>query len=204
MDLNEPYLRMNTEYIKTGQRDYFSSMGPPETPAPPPPSQSGATYVNTKAGSSPDNSYLKMSPNAGKVFYDPSNTGTDGPKLNQINLSDAMFKKSPPSNNFDKNNPRQSKKPEEMPMLKHINELVSSDESETEGGVKDEQDHPTSTTIQMTPVKTDNRNYVNVPSMGQQKVSPSDVERGYGGGAKDAFSNPTYLGVKSYSDKNKS
>lgn len=185
---------MNTELLRSGNRDYFSSMGPPEAPAPPVP-----TYVNTKGGetSSPsDNSYLKMSPNTGKVFYDASNTEVDGRQLNQINLSDAMFKKSPPANNFDKKSARQSKKPEEMPMLKHINELVSSD-SETEltngeGSTRDVAPTPS--------VRTDSRNYVNVPStMGQKSV---DVEQGFS--PKDAFSNPTYLGLKSYSDKNKS
>ena len=195
MDLNEPYLQMNTEYLRTGKsRDYFSSMGPPEAPAPPVP-----TYVNTgkgaESGSPADNSYLKMSPNTGKVFYGSSPTETDGAQLNQINLSDAMFKTSPPANNFDKKQARQSRKPEEMPMLKHINELAHSSDSETETPVDDGGSPP----------KTDNRNYVNVPSsMGGKPPAPSstspfDIERGYS--SKDAFSNPTYLGLKSYSDK---
>lgn len=190
---------MNTEYMRTGKRDYFSSMGPPETPAPPVP-----TYVNTKGGEeggSPDTSYLKMSPNTGKVFYDNSNNEIDGRQLNQIHLSDAMFKKSPPANNFDKKTGaagRQSKKPEEMPMLKHINELVSSD-SETEAANGESSKNG----IALTSLNADNRNYVNVPStMGQgEKQQPVDVERGYS--PKDAFSNPTYLGLKSYSDKHK-
>lgn len=188
---------MNTEYMRTGKRDYFSSMGPPEDAAPPVP-----TYVNTNGGGesgSPDNSYLKMSPNSGKVFYDHSNSEVDGAQLNQIHLSDAMFKKSPPANNFDKKNARQSKKPEEMPMLKHINELVSSDDSETE--VQGTSGEDAKNGIAMSPLKPENRNYVNVPSTMGQK-NPGDVERGYN--PKDAFSNPTYLGLKSYSDKNKS
>lgn len=208
LDLNEPYLQMNTEYLRTGKRDYFSSMGPPEDAAPPVP-----TYVNTNggeagAGGSPDTSYLKMSPNTGKVFYDNSNSEVDGgvKQPNQIHLSDAMFKKSPPANNFDKKNARQSKKPEEMPMLKHINELVSSDDSDPEGQGSGGVGNDNKNGIAMSPMKTtsptENRNYVNVPSTMGGKKGSADVERGYN--PQDAFSNPTYLGLKSYSDKNKS
>lgn len=187
---------MNTEYMRTGKKDYFSFMGPPETPAPPPP-----TYVNTRDNdnASPDTSYLKMSPTTGKVAYDASNNEVDGRELNQIHLSNAMFKKSPPANNFDKRNERQSKKPEEMPMLKHINEMVSSDSEEGEAGGAGSDSPAPEKGIAMTQLNTDSRNYVNVPSsLGQKAV---DVEKGYN--SKDAFSNPTYLGLKSYSDKNK-
>lgn len=41
MDLNEPYLRVNTEYMKRNQTDYLALMGSPDEMAPPPPK-----YVN--------------------------------------------------------------------------------------------------------------------------------------------------------------
>lgn len=41
VDLNEPYLRVNTEYMKRSQTDYLSLMGSPDEMAPPPP-----RYVN--------------------------------------------------------------------------------------------------------------------------------------------------------------
>lgn len=41
VDLNEPYLRVNTEYMKRNQTDYLSLMGSPDEMAPPPP-----RYVN--------------------------------------------------------------------------------------------------------------------------------------------------------------
>lgn len=190
LDLNEPYLQMNTDYFRGGKRDYFSSMGPPETPAPPVP-----TYVNTGGEKgSPDKSYLKMSPKSDVVFYDNTKTETDGVHLNQINLSDAMFKSSPPANNFDKKGSRQSKKPEEMPMLKHINELVSSD-SETEAQPLSTSGNSKNGPV-VSPFKTDKRDYVNVPSTMGDK--PTIVEMDV---AKDSFSNPTYLELKSYSGK---
>lgn len=183
---------MNTDFFQGGKRDYFSSMGPPETPAPPVP-----TYVNTSGDKgSPDKSYLKMSPKSDVVFYDNTKTETDGVHLNQINLSDAMFKSSPPANNFDKKSSRQSKKPEEMPMLKHINELVSSD-SETEAHPKS--GYSKNGTV-VSPFKTDNRNYVNVPSTMGDKPTIVEMDEGRVV-AKDSFSNPTYLELKSYSGK---
>lgn len=187
---------MNTEYMKTGKRDYFSSMGPPETPAPPIP-----TYVNSKAEKgSPDASYLKMSPNTGKVYYENSNNGDGGAtaaagQLNQIHLSDAMFKKSPPANNFDRKNQRQSRKPEEMPMLKKMGEALSSD-SEPEVSSPD---GPRSN-FEMSPLKTDGRSYVNVPSTMGQKPTVINIENDYSP-PKDAFSNPSYVGLKSFPER---
>lgn len=198
MDLNEPYLQMNTMNLDSGKRDYFSSMGPPETPAPPVP-----TYVNTNGEKgSPDSSYLNMSPKSGQVYYESaSKDDQDGVQLNHINL----FKKSPPASNFDKKGVRQSKKPEEMPMLKHINELVSSD-SETEGTTHGNSSE-TRIEIPLAPIRTttESNNYVNVPlpsgnSAGGAKIAPIvEIEDGFNS-SKDAFSNPTYLGLKSFSD----
>lgn len=182
---------MNTEYIKTGKRDYFSSMGPPETPAPPIP-----TYVNSKAEKAgPDTSYLQMSPNTGKVYYDNSNNEDAAGQLNQINLSDAMFKKSPPAVNFDRKHQRQSKKPEEMPMLKRLGDALSSD-SEPEVSSPD---GPKSN-FELTPLKTDARSYVNVPSTMGQKPTVINMESDYSP-PKDAFSNPSYVGLKSFPDR---
>lgn len=143
-------------------------------------------------GPQSEDSYLKMSPKSGNVFYDNSKQANVVPPptsqpVNQITLSDAMFKKSPPTT-VTRPTPK-PRKPEEMPMLKTLNETLSSDsENELSPDTVKMGNLPTAT-----PRFSDSSNYVNVPAS-----TVIDMKEMFQ--PRDAFSNPTYVGVHKMTD----
>lgn len=182
VDLNEPYLQMNTEYLKSGQRDYLASMGPPETPAPPVP-----TYVNRDViealplemslqdTSSPN--YLQMSPKSGSVAFS-ARPSTSTAKHHSPTLANNLNTSSP-SNQKNRKKPGL---PEEIPMLPRSTSALSSD-SEPELS-------PNPSTRERTIPSIDTTdNYVNVPS--STVINMNSMFR-----PRDAFSNPTYVGAQ--------
>lgn len=60
IDLNDPYLMMNTQRLGDGQSDYLSMLSPPTFEA-----LSSPHYVNEMVGQEPleDSGYLSMKPN---------------------------------------------------------------------------------------------------------------------------------------------
>ncbi|XP_055710177.1 vascular endothelial growth factor receptor 1 isoform X3 [Phlebotomus papatasi] len=182
VDLNEPYLQMNTEYLKSGQRDYLASMGPPETPAPPVP-----TYVNRDViealplemslqdTSSPN--YLQMSPKSGSVAFS-ARPSTSTAKHHSPTLANNLNTSSP-SNQKNRKKPGL---PEEIPMLPRSTSALSSD-SEPELSPNPSMRERTIPSIDTTD------NYVNVPS--STVINMNSVF-----GPRDAFSNPTYVGAQ--------
>ncbi|KAJ6633342.1 Platelet-derived growth factor receptor alpha, partial [Pseudolycoriella hygida] len=177
IDLNEPYLQINTDSFKQGQTDYLSFMGPPEGVAP-----SIPNYVNSSmkpsANAVPD--YLQVDSKSGSATYNTRDSG------------DKFETKTPVSptirNNLNHASPksRSSKKPipEEMPMLpasgthRHSDSDVESPDFKTAGkdfsgvsGSKNDAKGPD--------------NYVNMPST---VINMKDVYNN-----KDAVSNPGYV-----------
>lgn len=55
IDLNEPYLQVNTDNFKQGQTDYLSFMGPPDAIAPAIPD-----YVNSPVKSNLDGKFVGL------------------------------------------------------------------------------------------------------------------------------------------------
>ncbi|XP_059619407.1 vascular endothelial growth factor receptor 1 isoform X2 [Phlebotomus argentipes] len=169
VDLNEPYLQMNSEYLRTGQKDYLAMLGPPDKAAPPVP-----TYVNRdvmyEAPPPPDSSsasYLQMSPKSGSVAFSarPSTSKHSPTLANNLNTSSPSTQK----------NRKKPGLPEEIPMLLKSTSAVSSD-SEPELSPKP---------APRTSIDTKD-NYVNVPST---------VINMHSAFPRDAFSNPTYVGA---------
>ncbi|XP_061389620.1 platelet-derived growth factor receptor alpha, partial [Musca vetustissima] len=145
MDLNEPYLRVNTEYMKRNQTDYLALMGSPDEMAPPPPRYvNGHILPEIRIDLSSDD-YLQMSPNGGSVIFSPTrpkdsppicteDNDDHPPKISttSFNFPDTAAEQHSPTlaNNLDSPNnskPPRNKKdgidplPEEIPMLPAVN-----------------------------------------------------------------------------------
>ncbi|XP_073825354.1 PDGF- and VEGF-receptor related isoform X15 [Musca autumnalis] len=141
MDLNEPYLRVNTEYMKRNQTDYLALMGSPDEMAPPPPRYvNGHILPEIRIDLSSDD-YLQMSPNGGSVIFSPTRPKDSPPictednvdhpptiSTTSFNFPDTAAEQHSPTlaNNLDSPNnakPPRNKKdgidplPEEIPML---------------------------------------------------------------------------------------
>lgn len=200
LDLNEPYLQMNNEYFKTGQQDYLSTMGVPETEAPPIP----PTYVNgnmsipisTTDNTAPD--YLCMSPLSGNVLFSPRTT------KDQDNFNFTAPQSPTIKNNLDSSPQQKLRKkpiPEEIPMLKKANNYSFNSDSESElspdpvGGKKFSDLNKTNDAASQQYKNIRPDNYVNVPStiINMNNLKPS----------KDAFSNPSYVSMGGSKEKNK-
>lgn len=179
IDLNEPYLQMNTTNFNEGQTDYLALMAPPDCPAPPVPQ-----YVNTSiqqvAPAVKLPNYMTMSP-----------TTTINSPLNGADTHDSHFR-------FPSlNSPHTSHIPgipEEIPMLKRSDQSINTD-SETEAN------SPNAKSVSATNLNSvrynndlknkntnvlqaENDNYVNVPST----IINMNA-------TKDAVSNPGYVVV---------
>uniref|UniRef100_A0A1I8MMD5 Protein tyrosine kinase n=1 Tax=Musca domestica TaxID=7370 RepID=A0A1I8MMD5_MUSDO len=145
MDLNEPYLRVNTEYMKRNQTDYLALMGSPDEMAPPPPRYvNGHILPEIRIDLSSDD-YLQMSPNGGSVIFSPTRPKDSPPictednadhpptiSTTSFNFPDNAAEQHSPTlaNNLDSPNnskpPRVKKDgidplPEEIPMLDAVN-----------------------------------------------------------------------------------
>lgn len=169
IDLNEPYLQVNTTNYAEGQTDYLALMAPPDCPAPPVPQ-----YVNTgiqqvaPAVSLPN--YLPMSPTNGVDTHD---SHFRFPTLN-----------SPMTSHIPGI-------PEEIPMLKRSDLSINTD-SETEANSPDAKSSaPNLNSVRYNNelknkntnvLQAANDNYVNVPSTIINMNAP-----------KDAVSNPGYV-----------
>uniref|UniRef100_A0A1L8DJT8 Protein tyrosine kinase n=2 Tax=Nyssomyia neivai TaxID=330878 RepID=A0A1L8DJT8_9DIPT len=175
VDLNEPYLQMNNEYMHTGQKDYLSMLGPPESFAPPVP-----TYVNrdvmhdVPAPDATSASYLQMSPKSGSVAFS-ARPSTSTAKHHSPTLANNLNTSSP-----SQKNRRKPGMPEEIPMLSKNTNALSSD-SEPEMSPNPQPRERTKRSMDTTD------NYVNVPSS-------TVINMNSAFGPKDAFSNPTYVG----------
>ncbi|GAB0098867.1 vascular endothelial growth factor receptor 1 [Sergentomyia squamirostris] len=174
VDLNEPYLQMNTEYLKTGTKDYLSMLGPPEKFAPPVPTYVNRDVIREMPSDSSSPAYLQMSPKSGSVVFN-ARPSTSTAKQHSPTLANNLNTSSPSAQ-------KRRKKPglpEEIPMLLKSTSNISSD-SEPEVS-------PSPAPRDRTTLSTDTTdNYVNVPS--------STVINMNMFGPRDAFSNPTYVG----------
>uniref|UniRef100_A0A6B2EPK2 Putative vascular endothelial growth factor receptor 1-like isoform x3 n=1 Tax=Phlebotomus kandelakii TaxID=1109342 RepID=A0A6B2EPK2_9DIPT len=173
VDLNEPYLQMNSEYLKTGQMDYLAMQGPPDKIAPPVPNYVNRDVMYEPSQDSASPNYLQMSPKSGSVAFSarPStSTAKQSPTLvNNLNTSS-------PSGQKTRKKPGM---PEEIPMLLKSSSAVSSD---SEPEMSPNPAPRTKSSIDTTD------NYVNVPS--STVINMNSMF-----GPRDAFSNPTYVGA---------
>ncbi|XP_037908371.1 platelet-derived growth factor receptor alpha isoform X3 [Hermetia illucens] len=201
LDLNDPYLKMNSEYCKTGGTDYLALMGCPEEAAPQAP-----RYVNGKliaeleshlllsaANASTDADYVQMNPKSGNAIFSPR------PQDDYVRPEHFVFPTpiSPTiSNNLDSPSSKNRRKgviPEEVPML---NRSAGSD-SEAELS-PDVIPSPSKQFSSLNKVpdsslgKVGNDNYINAKN--------SDINRIR---TKDAFSNPEYLMLDNVNEKRK-
>ncbi|XP_055681384.1 platelet-derived growth factor receptor alpha-like isoform X2 [Lutzomyia longipalpis] len=177
LDLNEPYLQMNSEYQRTGQRDYLSMLGPPESFAPPVPNYVNRDVMHDQAPDASSASYLQMSPKSGSVAFS-ARPSTSTAKHHSPTLANNLNTSSPST----QKNRRKPGMPEEIPMLSKSTSAVSSD-SEPELSPNPVARERTKRSIDTTD------NYVNVPS--STVINMNSVF-----GPRDAFSNPTYVGAQ--------
>lgn len=192
LDLNEPYMQINTNNYQDGHTDYLAMLGTPEYPAPPVP----PTYVNGNVLSKNDKpkDYLTM-----------STSDTNGQRNNDTSHFQFSSLNSPTTANNLNASPSSKIRvknaviPEEIPMLKRSNQSIHTD-SETELNSLDVTDsankyvvgnsvakpqptqRDTKQNVNVLNASTDN--YVNVPSTIINIDKP-----------KDAVSNPSYIMV---------
>lgn len=185
IDLNEPYLAMNTEKEQRGEPDYLVSLAPPEEMAPPAP----PTYVNgiilplPPISDNPD--YLKM-----------TNAKSDSEESQFDFTSFANSQPSPTLKNNLDSSPQQGSKrhkkkgiPEEIPMLRNNGTSFNSD-SETE---------PTSPVpmVRTTKIQQPDHEYANLKRIRDAVPSPVTTDSAN----NDAFSNPGYVVVNTVNEK---
>ncbi|XP_046803769.1 vascular endothelial growth factor receptor kdr-like [Lucilia cuprina] len=218
VDLNEPYLRVNTEYMKHKPTDYLSLMGSPDEMAPPPPRYvNGHILPEIRIDLSTDD-YLTMSPNGDAVIFSPTRP-KDSPKTLEDNVDDqppnisatsfnfpdtAVPQHSPTIvNNLDSpvNKPPRNKKegieplPEEIPMLHNAQHNEESPEQPRKYTqmLQQTRNVPTPSPrhhVAETKLQGEGgENYVNIKS-------PKKFINNNGSKAPDAFSNPSYQILK--------
>ncbi|KAI8118603.1 Platelet-derived growth factor receptor alpha [Lucilia cuprina] len=218
VDLNEPYLRVNTEYMKHKPTDYLSLMGSPDEMAPPPPRYvNGHILPEIRIDLSTDD-YLTMSPNGDAVIFSPTRP-KDSPKTLEDNVDDqppnisatsfnfpdtAAPQHSPTIvNNLDSpvNKPPRNKKegieplPEEIPMLHNTQHNEDSPEQPRKYTqmLQQTRNVPTPSPrhhVAETKLQGEGgENYVNIKS-------PKKFINNNGSKAPDAFSNPSYQILK--------
>ncbi|XP_055921707.1 vascular endothelial growth factor receptor 1-like isoform X2 [Eupeodes corollae] len=210
VDLNEPYLKINTEHQQQSETDYLALMGSPDEMAPPPP-----RYVNgmilPEIRIDPSDDYLQMSTKTGSAIFSPR-PNDDYVKADNFTFSEQH---SPTiSNNLDspvtKNRKKVGVPPEEIPMLQKssngINQTSGSQsDSETEQSPDAKSAGKTFAQITRRPIEketslidTTDGNYVNVKAA-------TDLSKKFmnSNGTKDAFSNPSYLMLKSVNEGRK-
>ncbi|XP_055840031.1 vascular endothelial growth factor receptor 1 [Episyrphus balteatus] len=213
VDLNEPYLKINTEHMQQSDTDYLALMGSPDEMAPPPP-----RYVNgmilPEIRIDPSDDYLQMNSKTGSAIFSPR-PHDDYVKADNFTFSEQH---SPTiSNNLDspvtKNRKKVGVPPEEIPMLQKSSNGInrgggSQSDSETESPGP-QSVGKTFAQISRRPAEietslTDNTNggggdgnYVN--------VKPTDLSKKFmnSNGTKDAFSNPSYLMLKTVNEGRK-
>ncbi|XP_055641478.1 vascular endothelial growth factor receptor 1 isoform X2 [Toxorhynchites rutilus septentrionalis] len=187
IDLNEPYLAMNTEKEQRGEPDYLASLGPPQEQAPsaPPNYVNGIILPLPPISDNPD--YLKM-----------TSTKSDSEE-SQFDFS--SFHNSQPSptlkNNLDTSPQQGSKRhkkkgiPEEIPMLRNHGKS-------SQGFNSDSETEATSPVpmVRTTKIQQPEHEYSNLKRMDRPQVSS-----GKDGTGKDAFSNPGYVMVNTVNEK---
>ncbi|XP_075152241.1 PDGF- and VEGF-receptor related isoform X3 [Haematobia irritans] len=225
VDLNEPYLRVNTEYMKRNQTDYLALMGSPDEMAPPPPKYvNGHILPEIRIDFSSDD-YLQMSPNGGSVIFSPTrpkdsppivttDDGADHPpniSTTSFHFPDTASQQHSPTiiNNLDSpdEKPIRNKKngiepsPEEIPMLQGVNRNDESPDQPRKYAQMLQQ--------QMKNVPTPSpRHHINETKLTGEGTenyvnikSPKKTLNSNGSKAPEAFSNPSYQILKPGSDK---
>ncbi|XP_037824042.1 vascular endothelial growth factor receptor 1 isoform X1 [Lucilia sericata] len=216
VDLNEPYLRVNTEYMKHNPTDYLSLMGSPDEMAPPPPRYvNGHILPEIRIDLSTDD-YLTMSPNGDAVIFSPTRP-KDSPKTledndddqppnisaTSFNFPDTAAPQHSPTivNNLDSpvNKPPRNKKegieplPEEIPMLHNAQHNEDSPEQPRKYTQMLQQTRnapsPRHHVAETKLQGEGGENYVNIKS-------PKKFINNNGSKAPDAFSNPSYQILK--------
>uniref|UniRef100_A0A1I8QDA6 Receptor protein-tyrosine kinase n=1 Tax=Stomoxys calcitrans TaxID=35570 RepID=A0A1I8QDA6_STOCA len=224
VDLNEPYLRVNTEYMKRNQTDYLALMGSPDEMAPPPPKYvNGHILPEIRIDLSSDD-YLQMSPNGGSVIFSPTrpkdspptvtDDGADQPpniSTTSFQFPDTAAEQHSPTiiNNLDSPDdkpPRHKKNgveplPEEIPMLQGVNRQDKSPEPPRRFiDVLQQQ-----ITNMPTPSPRHHINETRLTGEGSENYvnikSPKKTLNSNGSKAADAFSNPSYQILKQGAEK---
>ncbi|XP_013100900.2 vascular endothelial growth factor receptor 1 isoform X5 [Stomoxys calcitrans] len=224
VDLNEPYLRVNTEYMKRNQTDYLALMGSPDEMAPPPPKYvNGHILPEIRIDLSSDD-YLQMSPNGGSVIFSPTrpkdspptvtDDGADQPpniSTTSFQFPDTAAEQHSPTiiNNLDSPDdkpPRHKKNgveplPEEIPMLQGVNRQDKSPEPPRRFiDVLQQQ-----MTNMPTPSPRHHINETRLTGEGSENYvnikSPKKTLNSNGSKAADAFSNPSYQILKQGAEK---
>lgn len=174
MDLNEPYLAANINNYKQGTRDYLTTLSIPEEEAPKPPiAEEESFYINNSVPDVNDTkpSYLAMSPKSGTVKYNRPDSPTIAKNLDTS-----------PKNK--KNVNKKPELPEEIPMLMHNQNGVTTQE------YSDEEPHNSYTEMSFNGSKEkgmdqqegpeyknvfamDNENYINVPVVNKSITNPA-------------------------------
>ncbi|XP_043070362.1 vascular endothelial growth factor receptor 1 isoform X9 [Drosophila grimshawi] len=93
LDLNDPYMRSNTEYMKNRATDYLSLMGSPTELAPPAPRYvNGHIVPDIRIEESPDD-YLQMSSEKNIAIFSPTrpNQNSDFDEMPAIQTSETSF-----------------------------------------------------------------------------------------------------------------
>ncbi|KAL9930188.1 PDGF- and VEGF-receptor related isoform 4-T6 [Glossina fuscipes fuscipes] len=172
VDLNEPYLRVNSEYMKRNQTDYLALMGAPDEMAPPPP-----RYVNGHILPEIHTAAQQHSPTLANNLDDRSH-------LNKVrNKKDGV-----------------EPIPEEIPMLANANSQASPEQS-TKFSQLLQQAHRNTPTpsprhhVAETKLTADAENYVNLKSP-KRLLNNNGSSKG-----PEAFSNPGYQILKTVAEK---
>uniref|UniRef100_A0A1B0AEL6 Receptor protein-tyrosine kinase n=1 Tax=Glossina pallidipes TaxID=7398 RepID=A0A1B0AEL6_GLOPL len=224
VDLNEPYLRVNSEYMKRNQTDYLALMGAPDEMAPPPPRYvNGHILPEIRIDLSSDD-YLQMSPNNGSVIFSPTRpketaviNDNDEDKLNRqplmtttsFTFPDTAAQQHSPTlaNNLDSHlNKVRNKKdgvepiPEEIPMLANANSQASPEQSAKFSQLLQQAHRNTPTPsprhhVAETKLTADAENYVNLKSP-KRLLNNNGSSKG-----PEAFSNPGYQILKTVAEK---
>uniref|UniRef100_A0A1A9WWA6 Receptor protein-tyrosine kinase n=1 Tax=Glossina brevipalpis TaxID=37001 RepID=A0A1A9WWA6_9MUSC len=223
VDLNEPYLRVNSEYMKRNQTDYLALMGAPDEMAPPPPRYvNGHILPEIRIDLSSDD-YLQMSPNNGSVIFSPTRpketamtNEDDGDELNRqplmtttsFTFPDTAAQQHSPTlaNNLDSHLSKLRNKkdgaepiPEEIPMLANTNSQAIPEQSAKFSQLLQQAHRNTPTPsprhhVAETKLTTDAENYVNLKS-------PKKLLNNNGSKGPEAFSNPGYQILKTVTGK---
>ncbi|XP_073825359.1 PDGF- and VEGF-receptor related isoform X19 [Musca autumnalis] len=176
MDLNEPYLRVNTEYMKRNQTDYLALMGSPDEMAPPPP-----RYVNGHILPEIHTAAEQHSPTLANNLDSPNNAK---PPRNKKDGIDPLPEEIPmlPAGNHHEDSPDQPRKYAQMLQQQTKNMPTPSPrhhikETKLNGGGSEE-----------------GENYVNLKS-------PKKTINNNGSKHPEAFSNPSYQILKPGTEK---
>ncbi|KAL7741115.1 hypothetical protein ACLKA6_018146 [Drosophila palustris] len=225
LDLNDPYMRSNTEYMKNRPTDYLSLMGSPDEFAPAAPRYvNGHIVPDIRIEEMPDD-YLQMNTENSTAIFSPTRP-TEFADMPDIQTTETSFtfpdtqnvgQHSPTlANNMDSSahKPMRRKNgmptvdaadqaPEEIPML-HRSSTSDGEQSPEQArrfpqALKQQYVTPTPSPRHHieTNLNGDSDNYVNVKPPRKSLVNKSAA----GASSTDAFSNPSYQPLKVVNEK---